>query len=252
MKQILVVIMAGLLPMMIDAREPQPWPMLKAATDKSLLPGTEMLDWKGDLAVRMLDEIDRWLDGEIKANREAGTDLRGTREELARKLGPTLDARPADNAFVYSARRKGPVGHGRGYTIRQVRWRAFGELDAVGLLLESNEGQPRADIIALPDAGQPPEEICSLAPFGKEGRTTPFAGRMAMNGCRVLVPVLSERSGERHGMSTREWLHRPAWEMGLFPCRRSEPSKRSCLSRHLADLYFEAAQTYAIWLIALS
>jgi dienelactone hydrolase len=214
MKQILVVILAGLLPVMIDAREPQPWPMLKAATDTSLLPGTEMLDWKGDLAVRMVDKIDHWLDGEIKANREAGTDLGGTREELARKLGLTLDARPADNAFVYSARRKGPVGHGRGYTIRQVRWRAFGELDAVGLLLEPNEGQPRADIIALADAGQPPEEICGLAPFGNEGRTTPFAGRMAMNGCRVLVPVLIERSGERHGMSTREWLHRPAWEMG--------------------------------------
>ncbi len=210
----LAVSLAGVLAMIVDAREPQSWPVLKPATDRSPLPGTEVLDWEGDLAVRMVDGIDEWLDVEIKANREAGGDLGGTRDELARKLGLPLDARPEGNAFVYSARRKGPLGRGHGYTIRQVRWRAFGELDAVGLLLEPNDGPPLADVIALPDAGQTPEEICGMAPFEKEQRTLPYAGRMAMSGCRVLVPMLIERSGERHGMPTREWLHRPAWEMG--------------------------------------
>lgn len=200
--------------MIVCAQEVKPWPMLNPADDKSPLSGTALLNWEGDLAVRMVDGIDEWLDDEIKENREAGGDLGGTREELARKLGLTLDSRPEKNAFVYSSRRKGPAGHGQGFTIREVRWRAFAEVDAMGLLLEPDERAPIADVIAIPDAGQSPEEICGLEPFGKLGRTLPFAGRIALNGCRVLIPVLIDRAGERHGMSTREWLHRPAWEMG--------------------------------------
>lgn len=210
----MAVCLGAVLAAQVFAQKESSWPVLKPAANKSPLPGTALLTWKGDLAGRMIDGIDRWLDDEIKANREAGRDLGGTREELARKLGVTLDSRPERNAFIYSSNRKGPLGEGEGFTIREVRWRAFGEVDAMGLLLEPNEGNPLADVIAIPDSGQAPEEICGLETFQRDSRIQPFASRLALGGCRVLVPVMIDRETEKHGMSIREWLHRPAWEMG--------------------------------------
>lgn len=105
------------------------------------------------------------------------------------------------------------------HTVRAVRWRAFGEVWAEGLLLEP-KGAVAARIIALPDADQTPEMIAGLAPG--DSATEPFAARLAAAGCQVLVPMLVDRSDEFSGNPAvtftnqphREWIWRQAYQMG--------------------------------------
>ena len=52
-----------------------------------------------------------------------------------------------------------------------------------------------ADVVAIPDADQTPEQIVGLT----EGvpKESQFARRLAESGCRVIVPVLIDRHMER-------------------------------------------------------
>ena len=187
------------------------WPVLKQTTGKNALPGTQLLEAEGDLSIAMVEGVDRFLDAEIAA--ELKERRGGTRQELARILGLPRDQNPKDNSFRYAGRRWGPVGNGRNYTVNEVSWKTFGNTEAVGLLFEPSGRAPLADIIALPDADQDPEELGAMEPYFESQQTRPFAAEMALAGCRVLVPVLIKRT-EHHAMPMREWLHRPAWELG--------------------------------------
>ena len=194
----------------VFAQEPA-WPVLTEVPERKALPGTKFLDRKGDLSIEMVEGVDRFLDGEIAA--ELKERQGGTREELARILGLPRDTNPEDNSFRYAGRRWGPIGNGQNYTVNEVSWRTFGNTEAVGLLFEPSGSAPLVDIIALPDADQDPEELGAMEPHEGSQRTHPFAADMALAGCRVLVPVLIRRT-EHHAMPMREWLHRPAWELG--------------------------------------
>ena len=187
------------------------WPVLKQTTGKNALPGTQLLEAGGDLSIAMVEGVDRFLDAEIAA--ELKERRGGTRQELARILGLPRDQNPKDNSFRYAGRRWGPVGNGRNYTVNEVSWKTFGNTEAVGLLFEPSGRAPLADIIALPDADQDPEELGAMEPYFENQQTHPFAAEMALAGCRVLVPVMIKRM-EHHAMPMREWLHRPAWELG--------------------------------------
>ena len=187
------------------------WPVIKQTTGKNALPGTQLLEAEGDLSIAMVEGVDRFLDAEIAA--ELKERRGGTRQELARILGLPRDQNPKDNSFRYAGRRWGPVGNGRNYTVNEVSWKTFGNTEAVGLLFEPSGRAPLADIIALPDADQDPEELGAMEPYFESQQTRPFAAEMALAGCRVLVPVLIKRT-EHHAMPMREWLHRPAWELG--------------------------------------
>ena len=187
------------------------WPVLKQTTGKNALPGTQLLEAEGDLSIAMVEGVDRFLDAEIAA--ELKERRGGTRQELARILGLPRDQNPKDNSFRYAGRRRGPVGNGRNYTVNEVSWKTFGNTEAVGLLFEPSGRAPLADIIALPDADQDPEELGAMEPYFESQQTHPFAAEMALAGCRVLVPVMIKRM-EHHAMPMREWLHRPAWELG--------------------------------------
>ena len=196
---------------MLLAEADPAWPILKETTGKNVLPGTQLLESGEDLSIRMVEGVDRFLDTEIAA--ELKERRGGTRQELARILGLSRDQNPKDNSFRYAGRRWGPIGNGRNYTVSEVSWKTFGDTEAVGLLFEPSGSAPLADIIALPDADQDPEELGAMEPYSKNQRTHPFAAEMALVGCRVLVPVLIKRT-EHHAMPMREWLHRPAWELG--------------------------------------
>lgn len=187
------------------------WPVLKPVTEQKALAGTGLLEAGGDLSIAMVEGVDRFLDAEIAA--ELKERRGGTRQELARILGLPRDQNPKDNSFRYAGRRWGPVGNGRNYTVNEVSWKTFGNTEAVGLLFEPSGRAPLADIIALPDADQDPEELGAMEPYSESQQTHPFAAEMALAGCRVLVPVLIKRT-EHHAMPMREWLHRPAWELG--------------------------------------
>ena len=87
------------------------------------------------------------------------------------------------------------VGKGEGFDVFAVRWPAFGNVHGEGLLLVPTNGKPVADIVAIPDADQTPEQIVGLA----EGvpAESQFARRLAENGCRVIVPTLISREMKR-------------------------------------------------------
>ncbi len=99
-----------------------------------------------------------------------------------------------------------------------MRWPAVRGVMSEGLLLVP-EGEPIADVVAIPDADQTPEQIAGLA----EGVApeSQFARRLAESGCRVLVPALVNRGDALSSLGTRrtnqphrEFLYRPAFEMG--------------------------------------
>src|SRR5439155_21469848 len=108
------------------------------------------------------------------------------------------------------------VGKGDNYEIFAVRWPAFGDVHGEGLLLVPTGKKPVANVVAIPDADQLPEQIVGLV----EGvpAESQFARRLAESGCRVIVPTLIDRKLEkrngRANLTSREYLYRPAFELG--------------------------------------
>jgi dienelactone hydrolase len=199
------------------------------------LPGTQPLVAEGDLPMVMLDGFDRFLDRHTAASIEQRAALwkrdtsspakyeqsiAGNRAHLATILG-VVDAREKFEApeLVATVDRPALVGKGDGYQVFAVRWPAIRGIYGEGLLLVPNSPKG-VDVIALPDADQTPEMICGLV----EGvpPKAQFARRMAETGCRVVVPVLVSRadtysvaaSGRATNQPHREWVYRPAFEMG--------------------------------------
>jgi dienelactone hydrolase len=202
----------ALIPLLVEGQGQPAWPVLKPSNQKEALPGTKLLEAEGDLSIKMVEGIDQFLDAEIAAAMKRRGDHGGTREELARKLGLPRDSRPKGNAFLYVSSKRGPYAKGSKFSVHRIRWKAFGAVEAAGLLLEP-VGEPLMDLIVLPEAGHSPEQSCGIKAMGDDFKSLPHAGRLAALGCRVIVPVLIDR-GERHAMPTREWLHRSAWELG--------------------------------------
>ena len=206
-----LLLVAGLSLSATVAGQDTAWPVLEPVSAPEVLPGTRLLESRGDLSIEMIEGVDRFLDAEIAA--ELKERKGGVREGLARILGLSRDRNPEENSLRYAGRRFDAIGSGRNYTVNEVSWKTFGNTDAVGLLFEPRGTRPLADIIALPDADQDPEELGAMEPHAGSQQTHPFAAEMALAGCRVLVPVLIRRT-EHHAMPMREWLHRPAWELG--------------------------------------
>lgn len=121
--------------------------------------------------------------------------------------------------YISSPTQPAKVGQGANYEIFAVRWRAFGNVDAEGLLLVPM-GKIKADVVALPDADQTPEQLAGLAP-GLSAEMH-YARHLAYLGCRVLVPTLINRSDTYSGVPGirmtnqphREWIYRQSFEMG--------------------------------------
>ena len=89
--------------------------------------------------------------------------------------------------------------------------RVYGE----GLLLQP-KSKPVANIIAIPDADQQPEQLVGLLPgIPVESQ---FARHLAENGFQVLIPVLISREllfpGKEQQQTYREWIYRQAFHMG--------------------------------------
>lgn len=200
------------------------------------LSGTDPLTWEGDLAERLVAQADRFLDRQIAqaaaerqrrwqeslASPEALQRWCETcRQALTAALGlvdprETFDAPQLLATTQHSAR----VGRGEHYDVYAVRWPAVRGVHGEGLLLLPH-GPRRADIVALPDADQTPEQLCGLAPG--IAPQSQFARHLAASGCRVLVPALISRSLARRGppgqpgrvnLTHRELVYRPGFELG--------------------------------------
>lgn len=202
-----------------------------AARGADPLPGTAPLTLEGDVASQLVDGVDRFLLRKIEesaAERDrrwqvAHVTPQARRERLARMLG-VRDARiPFDGIeLVATTTQSSLIGRGDRYEIHVARWPAFGDVHGEGLLLVPIGREPIADVVAIPDCEQTPEQLVGLA----EGVPieSQFARHLVENGCRVIVPMLINRRmgepklpgrGDRgKNLTNREFLYRSAFELG--------------------------------------
>ena len=194
------------------------------AAEDGPLPGSSLLETTADITSDLVDGVDRFLlrqlseSAMLRAEFWAGSDsvavLTRNRERLRHILG-LRDARtsPVVLSLTVTTRDSSLLAENDQLEVHQVRWTAFGDVQAIGLLLLP-KGPVLADVIAIPDAASTPEEIAGLV----DGTSQPYAQVLAASGCRVLVPTLLSRQLEkrngRANLTDREFIYRSAFELG--------------------------------------
>ncbi len=198
------------------------------AADPEPLAGTQPLTLQGDIPSQLVDGVDRFLlrkTEESKAKRAAywkdADAIKTNRARLAYILGVTDPRVPFDAPeLVGTIERPALVGKTENYEIFAVRWPTFGDVYGEGLLLVPSSKKPVADVVAIPDADQTPEQLAGLSPQG-DVHAESYPRLLTESGCRVLIPGLIDRKVEaRNGrakLSTREYLYRSAFELGRTP-----------------------------------
>jgi len=192
------------------------------------LPGTQPLTMEGDIASQMVSGVDKFLLREVDAsvarrakhwNRDFSSaesytnSIESNRKRLAHILGVRDERIPFDGPeLVGTTEQPALVGRGDGYDVYTVRWPAFRDVCGAGLLLTPTKCEPIANIVAIPDADQAPEQIVGLV----EGvaAESQYARRLAESGCRIIVPTLINRAPTVNQISHREYLYRSAFELG--------------------------------------
>ena len=209
-----------------------------------VLPGTKPLTWEGDLSGKMLDGAHKFIEKKINqsivdrsklwnrdvSSREAyETSVEPNRKRLMQCIGVEDKTRPLANYNTGLADKNPPVfmqkfsidydpdliAETSKYRVYQVRWPVLNRVNGEGLLLQP-KSKPVANIIAIPDADQAPEQLVGLLPgIAVESQ---FARRLAENGFQVLIPVLINRTflfpGKEQQQTYREWIYRQAFHMG--------------------------------------
>jgi len=151
------------------------------AAEVETLPGTKPLTMKGDIAAQLVAGVDKFLLRELDKSVERRAkhwkrdfsspeaykkSFEPNRKRLAHILGLREPRVPFDAPeLVGTTTQPALVGKGNGYNIYAVRWPAFRVVTGEGLLLVPT-GKPVADVIALPDADQTPEQIAGLVEGG--------------------------------------------------------------------------------------
>lgn len=212
-----------------------------------VLEGTKPLTWElspAQMSEKMLNGahvfIDRKID-ESAFNRAKSWNLKfASREEYEKSIEPNLErfrkyigvvdrSVPYGN-FKLPGRSEMPrvymektsansdpqvVAETEKYRVFQVRWPVFNDVYGEGLLLEP-KGHVVANMVALPDADQTPEQLAGMSPG--VARESQFARRLAENGFQVVIPVPISRdlylSDPRNQETNREWIYRQAFHMG--------------------------------------
>ncbi len=201
-----------------------------------VLPGTGPLKMTGDIASRMVAEVDQFLLNELKQSpgrreqhwrptpkQKENFDLwlNEKRSTLAKLTGVV------ENRITFKAPRNiQPIGSPRVIAetseiqILAVSWPVLDGVTGEGLLVLPTQKPPVANIIYIPDADQTPEEVTGLkaSPNSTPNFTVPYPLAMARNGYSVLIPSLISRQMEpRNGRATmthREFLYRSAFVLG--------------------------------------
>ena len=207
---------------------------LAATANAQPLPGTEPLTLEGDLSVRLMDGAHRFIErkiAEAPARRERHWkrdfssraayehSVEPNRRRFLARIGavdpllpPAMERFGDDDAPALAAETPR-------YRVYQVRWPVLEGVHGEGLLLEPVTPAV-AQVVVLPDADQTPEQMAGLAP-GIEPAAQ-YARRLAESGCRVVVPVLIDRTSRWSGhpdirmtdQPHREWIYRQAFQMG--------------------------------------
>jgi len=207
-------------------------PLFGQSVDFTPLAGSSPLTLPGDLASNLVAGVDRFLLRKIDESvarraphwhRDFSSpeayqkSVTTNRQRLAHILG-VRDARvPSPQIeLITTVDQPARIGQGDGYEIQMVRWLSFGDVYGEGLLLSPTGRTPVADLVAIPDAGQTPEQLCGLqAGVPPESQ---YVRRLAESGCRILVPMVIDRSMGPHlgraRLTAREFLYRSAFELG--------------------------------------
>jgi dienelactone hydrolase len=196
------------------------------------LPGTKPLTMTGDIASELVAGVDRFLLKQIEdsvASREKywKRDFSSPRaytasvEPLRRRLAHILGVRDHAPQFETAVQYDGVSytmidGSGEPFTVRSVRWPAFGDVTGEGLETTMTNRRPRDTVIVIPDADQTPEQLFGLAPGLPPD--SQVARRLAENGFNVIVPALIDRTvvarNGRAKLTSREFVYRAAFELG--------------------------------------
>src|SRR5690606_11291710 len=199
------------------------------------LPDTQLLTMEGDLSFTMQEKVDAFLmhlTEESPESREGlwqrdysspesyNASIAENRERFKRYIG-LADKRihPSDLALVSSMNMSALVAESEDVRIYAVRWPVLEGVEGEGLLLEPR-GDVVAQVVVLPDADSTPEVIVGLA--GQDPAQSMMAFRLALAGCRVLVPTLINRDFQFSGnprvrpsnQTHREFVYRQAYFMG--------------------------------------
>lgn len=209
-----------------------------------VLPGTKPLIWDGDLSVRMLDGAHKFI--EEKINESIGNRLKSWNRDFSSKEAYELSVEPNRKRFIkcigIEDRTEPFINYNTGledknpsvfmqrfsidndpdliaetakYRVYQVRWPVLNRVYGEGLLLQP-KSKPIANIIAMPDADQKPEQLVGL--LAGVPLESQFARHLAENGFQVLIPVLISRNlllpGMEQQQTYREWIYRQAFHMG--------------------------------------
>jgi dienelactone hydrolase len=208
-----------------------------------VLPGTNKLTWEGDIAAKILDNAHKFIEDKISesivtrpkswnrnfTSRETYEKSVGSnRKHLMHYIGVEDKSEPYINynqglkddytpvSMQKFSNNDDPeiIAETAKYRIYQVRWPVLNRVYGEGLLLQP-KSSPVANIIALPDADQTPEQLAGLSP-GIPVKSQ-FARYLAENGFQVLIPVLINRTSLFTGdkqQTYREWIYRQAFHMG--------------------------------------
>ena len=208
------------------------WLGSSAASAAEQLPGTAPLTREGDLSSQMVAGIQKFLLRETENSVAAraqhwqrdlsspeayAKSVEPNRQHLAQLLGVVDKRLPCKSLeLVATTRDAAVVATTPQFTVLAVRWPVLDGVTGEGLLLEP-KSPPRAQVIALPDADQTPEQLAGVAP----GRNA-WARSLAAAGCRVVIPTLVDRRDEWSGnprirftnQPHREWIYRQAFMLG--------------------------------------
>ena len=189
---------------------------------------TKPLTLEGDIASHLVAGVDQFLLDELAAsvakrpaywdrdfssheayvksvepNRKRLAHILGLRDSRTAFAGLQLDGTTATSSLVGQTDR---------ITIHAVSWPAFRDVTGTGLLLEPRGRDVVANVVAIPDSGQIPEQIAGLS-LGLTPELQ-YARRLAESGCRVVVPMLIDRQEKINRLTRREFLYRSAFELG--------------------------------------
>ena len=189
---------------------------------------TTPLTLEGDIASHLVAGVDQFLLDELAAsvakrpaywNRDFSSHEAYVKsvEPNRKRLAHILGLRDSRTAFAClqldgTTAASSLVGQTDRITIHAVSWPAFLDVTGTGLLLEPRGRDVVANVVAIPDSGQIPEQIAGLS-LGLTPELQ-YARRLAESGCRVVVPMLIDRQEKISRLTRREFLYRSAYELG--------------------------------------
>lgn len=193
------------------------------------LPDTSALDWKGDVADRMMDGLHKFVERKITTaierrdfqwHRDATsadayeTSIAANRQRFRKIIGVVDPRVPAHLERIAEDDKPAVIAERPAGKVYRVRWTVLDGVTAEGLLIEPLQA-PIGHAVVLPDAGQVPEDLAQ-SQFNK------FVWDLVSARIQVMIPVLIDRTDRWSGNDKvaftnqphREWIWRQAYHMG--------------------------------------